>query len=71
MRRHGGQLVISHIVLLEARNVFSRVTEEREPREWQLLKADFDSQLFVDPMNWDLLRQKCNYLFPNTPGKPR
>jgi predicted nucleic acid-binding protein len=63
MRRNGGQLVISHVVLLEARNVFSRLTEEREPREWQLLKADFDGRLFVDPMNWDLLRQECHYLF--------
>jgi predicted nucleic acid-binding protein len=63
MRRHGGQLVISHIVLLEARNVFSRVIQESEPREWQLLEADFDGRLYVDPMNWDLLRQECNQLF--------
>jgi len=63
MRRHGGQLVISHVVLLEARNIFSRVTEEREPREWQMLEADFDGRLYVDPMNWDLLRQECNHLF--------
>ncbi|MBI2924175.1 MAG: PIN domain-containing protein [Verrucomicrobia bacterium] len=63
MRRHGGQLVISHVVLLEARNIFSRVTEEREPREWQMLEADFDGRLYVDPMNWDLLRRECNHLF--------
>ena len=63
MRRHGGQLVLSHVVLLEARNVFSRVTGEREPREWQMLEADFDGRLYVDPMNWDLLRQECNHLF--------
>jgi predicted nucleic acid-binding protein len=63
MRRHGGQLVISHIVLLEARNIFSRVTEEHEPREWQTLAADFDGRLYVDPMNWDLLRQECDRLF--------
>ena len=63
MRRHGGQLMISHVVLLEARNVFSRVTGEREPREWQMLEADFDGRLYVDPMNWDLLRQECNHLF--------
>ena len=56
MRRHGGQLVISHVVLLEARNVFSRVTGEREPPEWQALEADFDGRIYVDPMNWDLLR---------------
>ena len=63
MRRRGGQLVISQVVLLEARNVFSRVTGEREPREWQALEADFDGRLYVDPMNWDLLRQECNRLF--------
>jgi predicted nucleic acid-binding protein len=63
LRRHGGQLVISHVVLLEARNIFSRVAEEDEPREWQLLEADFDGRLYVDPMNWDLLRQECNRFF--------
>ncbi len=33
MRQHGGQLALSHIVLLEARNVFSRVTGQRSPLE--------------------------------------
>lgn len=63
MRRHGGQLVISHFVLLEARNIFSRITGEREPREWQTLEADFGGRLYVDPMNWDLLRRECYTLF--------
>jgi predicted nucleic acid-binding protein len=63
LRRHGGQLVLSHVVLLEARNIFSRVTGEREPPEWQKLEADFDGRLYVDPMNWDLLRRECNTLF--------
>ena len=63
MRRYGGQLVISHPVLLEARNIFSRITGEREPREWQTLEADFDGRLYVDPMNWDILRRECNALF--------
>ena len=63
MRRRGGQLVVSHVVLLEARNVFSRVTQEAEPREWELLEADFDGRLYVDPMNWDFVRQECNRLF--------
>src|SRR6266699_5432467 len=31
MRKHGGQLGISHLVYLEARNVFSRNAEEAEP----------------------------------------
>ena len=40
-RKHGGQLAVSHIVLLEARNVFSRVTGEAQPSEWEELEADF------------------------------
>ena len=63
MRRHGGQLALSHIVLLEARNVFCRVTGERESREWALLEADFDGRIYVDPMNWDLLRRECYSIF--------
>jgi predicted nucleic acid-binding protein len=63
VRKHGGQLVLSHIVLLEARNIFSRVTGERDPREWQRLEADFGGRIYVDPMNWDILRRECNALF--------
>ncbi len=62
-RKHGGQLALSHVVLLEARNVFSRVTGESQPPEWALLEADFDGKLYVDPMNWDLLRRECQVLF--------
>ena len=63
MRRHGDQLVTSHTVLLEARNVFSRVTGEPEPEEWRALLADFGGRIYVDPMNWDVLRRECNALF--------
>ncbi len=63
MRRQGGRLVISHPVLLEARNIFSRVSGEPEPVEWRLLEDDFGGRLYVDPMNWDLLRGECNALF--------
>lgn len=63
MRRTGGQLLISHVVLLEARNIFARITGEREPREWQMLEADFDGRLYVAPLNWDLLRRECYSLF--------
>jgi hypothetical protein len=58
-RRHGGQLAISHVVLLEARNVFSRTTGEQDPREWGALEADFGGRLYVDTMNWDLMRREC------------
>lgn len=70
-RKHGGQLAVSQVVLLEARNVFSRVTGESQPREWQQLEADFDGRLFVDPMNWDLLRRECLALFARFSGKTR
>jgi predicted nucleic acid-binding protein len=63
MRQHGGQVALSHIVLLEARNVFSRVTGERSPLEWADLEADFDGKLYVDPMNWHLLRRECDDIF--------
>jgi predicted nucleic acid-binding protein len=62
-RKHGGKLVISQIVLLEARNVFCRTTGEAEPREWFQLQADFGARVYVDPMNWDILRRECNELF--------
>lgn len=63
MRRHTGPLLISHIVLLEARNVFSRLTGTAKPEEWNKLLADFNGRIYVDPMNWDLLRQETNALF--------
>lgn len=63
MRKQAGQLATSHVVLLEARNVFSRTTGEKHPREWADLEADFDGRLYVDPMNWDLLRRECQALF--------
>ena len=34
LRRNPGQLGLSHLVYLEARNVFSRVSGETEPPEW-------------------------------------
>ena len=63
MRRYGDRLIISPVVLLEARNIFSRITREREPREWQMLESDFDGRIYVDPMKWDALRRECNLLF--------
>ena len=47
MRKQAGQLATSHVVLLEARNVFSRTTGEKHPREWADLEADFDGRLWV------------------------
>lgn len=63
MRKHSGPLVISHIVLLEARNVFSRVSKSPDPPEWSDLVADFKGRIYVDPMNWDMLRQQTTLIF--------
>ncbi len=63
MRRHGGQLAISHPVYLEARNVFSRTAKESEPEEWRRLVADFGGLIYLDPMNWDLVRRDAFALF--------
>jgi predicted nucleic acid-binding protein len=55
-------LITSHIVLLEARNVFSRNSGEARPQQWDDLMDDFGGRIFVDTMNWDLLRRETNTL---------
>ena len=57
MRQNPGQLGLSHVVYLEARNVFSRVSGEAEPPEWKQLREGLNGQFYLDPMNWDLLRR--------------
>src|SRR5947207_1082728 len=63
MRKQSGPLLISHIVLLETRNVFGRVAGSSHPQEWDDLLSDFNGRIFVDPMNWDALRRETNHLF--------
>src|SRR5262245_56306517 len=63
MRVEGGQLAISHVVYLEARNVFSRTAGEPEPEEWRRLLADFNRLIYLDPMNWDFVRRDAFELF--------
>jgi predicted nucleic acid-binding protein len=63
MRKHGGQLAISHVVYLEARNVFSRTARESEPEEWRRFLADFNGLIYLDPMNWDFVRRDAFTLF--------
>ena len=63
VRKHGGQLGISHVVYLEARNIFSRNAREPEPEEWRRLVTDLNGLLFLDPMNWDFLRRDAFALF--------
>ena len=71
MRRHGGQLAISHVVYLEARNVFSRTSGEAEPEEWRRFVADFNGLIYLDPMNWDFLRRDAFSLFARYSHKAR
>jgi predicted nucleic acid-binding protein len=63
MRNQSGPLLTSHVVLLEARNVFSRLSRTPKPEEWDQLVADFSGRIFVDPMNWDFLRQETTAVF--------
>src|SRR6266567_6968436 len=63
MRAQSGPLLISHIVLLEARNVFGRLSGVAQPKQWQELLSDFSGRIFVDTMNWAALRAETNHLF--------
>jgi len=63
LRKHGDRLVCSHVTLLECRNVFRRITGKTQPDELSDLEADFNGKVFIDPMNWTLLRRDCESLF--------
>ena len=63
MRKQGGQLAISQLVYLEARNVFSRTAQEAEPEEWRRFLGDFNSLIYLDPLNWDSVRRDAFVLF--------
>ena len=58
LRQHGGQIGLSHIVYLEARNVFARISGEAVPKEWTQLQRDLGGRFYLDPMNWDFLRRE-------------
>lgn len=62
-RKHDLPWLVSHIVLLEARNVFGWAARELNPKEWRQLEADFGSRVLVDVMNWDLQRRRTMDLF--------
>lgn len=57
LRQHGGPIGLSHLVYLEARNVFSRISGEAEPEEWRRLQEELNGRFYLDPMNWDYLRR--------------
>ncbi len=63
MRQNPGQLGLSHLVYLETRNVFSRVSGEAEPPEWNQLQERLSGLFYLDPMNWDMLRRDAFALF--------
>lgn len=63
LRQNPGQLGLSHLVYLEARNVFSPGQREAEPPEWRELQAGLNGQFYLDPMNWELLRRDAFALF--------
>lgn len=63
LRQHGGQIGLSHIVYLEARNIFSRVSGESEPEKWRQLRARLNDGFYLDPMNWEFLRRDTFALF--------
>src|SRR5438128_8378563 len=63
MRQNPEQLGLSHLVYLEARNVFSRVSGESDPLEWQEFQQGLNGRFYLDPMNWDLLRREVFTLF--------
>lgn len=50
--------IVSHLVLLEARNVFGRLSGESNPVEWVRLQGDLGRRIYVGPMVWDLQRQR-------------
>ena len=63
LRRQSAVIGISHIVYLEARNIFGRVSGEAEPAEWRQLQEDLNGRFYLDPMNWDYLRRDTFELF--------
>ncbi len=64
-RHNAGMVGVSHIVLLEARNVFSRLTGSAHPPEWQELQNGFSGRFYLDAMNWDLLRREIYRILEN------
>lgn len=63
LRGHSGQIGLSHVVYLEARNIFSRVSGEAEPAEWRQFQQELNGRFYLDPMNWEFLRRDTFELF--------
>ena len=53
LRRHGLPLFVSAPVLLECRNVFSRIAGEGRPAEWDHLESDLGSRIQRLPLSWE------------------
>ncbi|HAB17843.1 MAG TPA: hypothetical protein DCE44_15485, partial [Verrucomicrobiales bacterium] len=53
LRRHGLPLFVSAPVLLECRNVFSRIAGDGRPAEWVHLESDLGSRIQRLPLSWE------------------
>lgn len=62
IRRIGAPIVVSQIVLLEARNVFGRISGEKKPAAWDRLRSDLGGRIRLDPFDWPALRDETNRL---------
>jgi hypothetical protein len=55
LRMNPRTILVSQSVVLEARNVFSRILKEPQPEEWTQFESD--SRFYRDPINWDLTKR--------------
>lgn len=63
-RHHASVIGLSHVVYLEARNIFGRVSGEADPAEWRQFQSELlHGRFYLDPMNWDILRRETFELF--------
>jgi predicted nucleic acid-binding protein len=60
LRMNRPPVLVSPIVLVEARNVFSRLAQESHPEEWKRFESD--GRFYRDTMDWDALRRDLFFL---------
>ncbi len=59
MRRQTQPLLVSRLVWWETRNVFSRVTGQKQPAEWQALAGDVGTKLLFPELNEAKLEERA------------
>ena len=62
-RKHQRVWLVSDIVMLEARNVFGRLSRQPNPKEWMQFKNDIGTKIVTAPPHWDLVKKRSNELF--------